>query len=142
MVLGGVVNTLCGLTGWPPEDTGNRAIDTYFLFAVAGSVCLMVCYLLVEVATVWFVVGPRFIPLHGGTDRVAGVGFPALGVLVIVTVLWFSVKDASGWSAAPLLGFYWCAAGLAVALAASRIARDVGMALAAELELPESVQVR
>lgn len=142
VVLGGVVNTLCGLTGWPPEDTGNRAIDTYFLFAVAGSVCLMVCYLLVEVATVWFVVGPRFIPLHGGTDRVAGVGFPALGVLVIVTVLWFSVKDASGWSAAPLLGFYWCTAGLAVALAASRIAREVGMALAAELELPESVQVR
>ena len=39
---------ICGAFGWPDMGTGNPAIDTYFLFAVAGSVCLMVCYLLVE----------------------------------------------------------------------------------------------
>lgn len=142
VVIGLVVNVLCGLSGWPVADTGNRAIDTYFVFAVAGSVCLMVCYLLVEVAAIWFVAAPRFAPMHGGVARATGVGLPAVGVLVIVAVLWFSVKDASGWTAAPLLGFYWCAIGLAVALAASRLAREVGVALAAELELPASVQVR
>ncbi len=102
----------------------------------------MVCYLLVEVAAIWFVASPRFTPIHGGVARPTGVGLPAVGVLVIVVVLWFSVKDANGLTAAPLLGFYWCAIGLAVAIAASRLAREVGVALAAELELPTNVQVR
>lgn len=135
-----VANVLCDITGWPPADTGNRAIDTYFVFAVAGSVCLMVCYLLVEVATVWFVSAPRFTALHGGTARVTGMGLPTLGAVVIVAVLWFSVKDSVGWAAAPLLGLYWCAIGLVIALAATRIAKEVGAALAAELELPAAIQ--
>ena len=46
--------------GWPDMGTGNDAINTYFLFAVAGSVCLMVCYLLVEIAAAWFVGAPKF----------------------------------------------------------------------------------
>ena len=129
------VNLICGATGWPVADTGNRAIDTYFLFALAGSVCLMVCYLLVEVAAAWFVSAPKFAPVHGGTGKVAGVILPALGVMVIVVVLWFSVKDAISWLAAPFLGLYWCAIGLSIALGASRIARQVGQALAAELDL-------
>jgi amino acid transporter len=126
----------CAATGWPPGSTGNRAIDTYFLFAVAGSVCLMLCYLLVEVAAAWFVGAPRFIPIHGGAGRLPGILLPTAGSVVILTVVWFSLKDASGWSAAPLLGLYWCAVGLVIALAASRVAGRVGAALAAELELP------
>lgn len=136
VVLGVLFNVLCGLTGWPPADTGDRAIDTYFVFAVAGSVCLMVCYLLVEVAAVWFVSAPRFVAVHGGTARLTGVSLPSIGAVVIVAVLWFSVKDAVGWEAAPLLGLYWCAIGLVVALGASGIARRVGAALTAELGLP------
>ena len=136
VALGVLVNALCGLTGWPPAETGDRAIDTYFVFAVAGSVCLMVCYLLVEVATVWFVSAPRFIAVHGGTARLSGVGLPSIGAAVIVAVLWFSVKDSIGLAAAPLLGLYWCAIGLVIALGASGIAKGVGAALAAELEMP------
>src|SRR3954452_6572577 len=49
------VDLICGAVGWPDMGTGNAAIDTYFLFAIAGSVCLMVCYLLVEIAAAWFV---------------------------------------------------------------------------------------
>lgn len=131
-----LANTVCWLTGWPVADTGNPAIDTYFLFAVAGSVCLMVCYLLVEIAAMWFVGAPRFIVVHGGAGRAAGLILPAAGAVVIVAVLWFSVKDATVWSAPPLLGLYWCALGLAVALAASRIARKVGASLAAEVGWP------
>lgn len=127
------VDVVCGLVGWPPADTGNPAIDTYFLFAVAGSVCLMVCYLLVEVATVWFVGAPRFGALHSGAGRRLGVVLPALGAVMILVVLWFSVKDSSGPAAPPLLGIYWCAIGLVSALAASGIAGRVGSALATEL---------
>ena len=74
--------------------TGNDAIDTYFLFAVAGSVCLMVCYLLVEIAAAWFVGAPKFLSVHGGKGKVPGLVLPLLGAVVIVVVLWFNVKDA------------------------------------------------
>jgi hypothetical protein len=115
--------------------TGNDAIDTYFLFAVAGSVCLMVCYLLVEIAAAWFVGSPKFLSVHGGKGKVPGIVLPLLGALVIVVVLWFNVKVAETWSAAPLLGLYWCLVGLVIAIAASGIAKRVGQSLSAELNL-------
>lgn len=135
-----VVNVICWRTGWPVGDTGDAAIDAYFLFAVAGSVCLMVCYLLVEIAAMWFVGAPRFTVVHGGAARTAGLLLPAAGAVVIVAVLWFSVKDAVGLLAPPLLGLYWCAIGLAIAVAVSGVAHRVGAALAAEVGL--SAQVR
>ncbi|MFN8072195.1 MAG: APC family permease [Mycobacterium sp.] len=138
--LAAAVNTICWLTGWPVADTGNPAIDTYFLFAVAGSVCLMVCYLLVEIAAMWFVGASRFTPVHGGVGKTAGLLLPALGAVFIVAVLWFSVKDSTTWLAPPILGLYWCAIGVAVAVAASRVARQVGAALAAEVGLPSEVR--
>jgi amino acid transporter len=130
-----VVDLICGAVDWPDMGTGNDAIDTYFLFAVAGSVCLMVCYLLVEIAAAWFVGSPKFLSVHGGKGKVPGIVLPLLGALVIVVVLWFNVKVAETWSAAPLLGLYWCLVGLVVAIAASGIAKRVGQSLSAELNL-------
>jgi amino acid transporter len=140
VALAAVVNVICWLTGWPPADTGDAAIDTYFLFAVAGSVCLMVCYLLIEIAAMWFVGAPRFLVVHGGHGRISGVLLPAAGAAVILAVLWFSVKDAVGLLAPPLLGLYWCAGGLVIAVAASKIAARVGAALAAEVGLAPTAQ--
>jgi hypothetical protein len=130
-----VVDLICGALGWPDMGTGNPAINTYFLFAVAGSVCLMVCYLLVEIAAAWFTTAPKFVRVHGGKGKVLGLLLPVLGALVIAVVLWFNVKDATEWSAAPLLGLYWCAVGLVIAIAASRIAKRVGESLTRELDL-------
>ena len=96
-----VVDLLCGAFRWPDMGTGNPAIDTYFLFAVAGSVCLMVCYLLVELAAAWFVGAPKFVRVHGGGGKVLGLALPLLGAVVIAVVLWFNVKDATEWTAAP-----------------------------------------
>lgn len=132
-----VVDLLCGAFRWPDMGTGNPAIDTYFLFAVAGSVCLMVCYLLVELAAAWFVGAPKFVRIHGGGGRVLGLALPLLGAVVIAVILWFNVKDATEWTAAPLLGLYWCAVGLVIALAASGIAKRVGASLSAELATKE-----
>ena len=125
-------------TGWPAASSGEAGTpnDTYLLFAVAGSACLMVAYFMVEVAAVVFVTAPRFRPVHGGRGAVLGTGLPALGALVIAVVLWFNVKDAETWDTAPLLGLYWVVLGLVVALAASRVAARVGSSLAEELELP------
>jgi hypothetical protein len=120
--------------------TGNDAINTYFLFAIAGSVCLMVCYLLVEIAAAWFVGSPKFLDVHGGKGKVPGLVLPLLGALVIVVVLWFNVKDAETWSAAPLLGLYWCLVGLVIAIAASGIAKRVGESLSAELNLKPALR--
>ena len=130
-----VVDLVCGALGWPDMGTGDAAINTYFLFAIAGSVCLMVCYLLVELAAAWFVGSPKFLGVHGGKGKVPGLVLPLLGAVVIVVVLWFNVKDAETWSAAPLLGLYWCLIGLVIALAASSIAKRVGESLATELDL-------
>jgi amino acid transporter len=130
-----VVDLVCGALKWPDMGTGNPAIDTYFLFAVAGSVCLMVCYLLVELAAAWFTSAPKFARIHGGKGKVLGLLLPLLGAVVIAVVLWFNVKDAETWSAAPLLGIYWCLIGLVIAIAASRIAKRVGESLSRELDL-------
>lgn len=127
------VNLVCGVMGWPAADTGDRALDTYFVFATAGSVCLMVCYLLVEVAAAWFCGAPRFLPVHAGAGRITGVILPVAGAVVIGVVLWFSVKDSDGWLAAPLLGAYWCTTGLVISLSASGRTQRIGSALAAEV---------
>lgn len=136
VVVGIVANLISSFTGWPVMGTGNPSIDSYFLFAVAGSVCLMVAYFMVEIASLWFTANRRFDIIHGGTGRVLGIVLPALGAVLIAVVLFFNVKDADTPAAAPLLGLYWCALGLVLALAASRIATQVGRALTRELELP------
>ena len=134
-----VVDLICGALGWPDMGTGNDAIDTYFLFAVAGSVCLMVCYLLVEIAAAWFVGAPKFAGVHGGQGKIFGLALPLLGAVVIAVVLWFNVKDAETWVDAPLLGLYWCVIGLVIALAASGTAKQVGESLTAELALTPAI---
>ena len=65
----------------------------------------------------------------------ASSGRVAMFAVAIAVVLWFNVKDATEWSAAPLLGLYWCAIGLVIAIAASRIAKRVGESLTRELDL-------
>lgn len=131
-----ITGLLCAVTGWPVMGTNNPAIDTYFLFAVAGAVCLMVAYFMVEVAAMWFTGHKKFDLIHGGRGRFLGVLLPALGALVIGVVLWFNVKDAKSPVDAPLLGLYWCALGLVLAVAASRTAAKVGAALTKEMDLP------
>ncbi len=125
-----------GCTGWPPAITGNPAIDTYFLFAVAGSVCLMVCYLLVEIAAMWFVGAPRFTVgarRDGESGRIWCCRPPAR--LVIVAVLWFSVKDSADLVRTADARLVLVRNGSGHRDRRVRIAKRVGAALAAEVGL-------
>ena len=131
-----VVDLICGAIGWPDMGTGNAAIDTYFLFAVAGSVCLMVCYLLVEIAAAWFVGAPKFLAVHGGTGKVPGLVLPAAGSGRDRRPCCGSTsRTPTAGRPRPLLGLYWCALGLVIAIALSGIAKRVGESLAVELDL-------
>lgn len=138
LVLGITVVTLliCAATGWPVMGTEDAAIDAYFYFAVAGVVCLMVAYFMVEVAAVYFVNSSRFNSIHGSKGRFLGTVIPILGAVLIAIILWFNVKDSTDPFTPGLAGLYWVAAGLILAIAASRIAKRVGESLARELLIP------
>jgi amino acid transporter len=126
-----VVNVASWATGWPEMGTGNSAIDSYFLFAVAGAVCLMVTYLMVEAAAI------RFVGSRGSTEPglVPGIVLPLIGLVVIVVVLFYNIKDQTSiFSAPPYIAMAWVAVGLIVATTASRLTRRIGQALSAELE--------
>jgi len=125
--VGVAVNLVCWLAGWPVMGTGNAAIDTYFFFAVVGSVNLLFVYLLVEVAVI--------VAARKGlvSVPVAELVVPALGALLIVVVIVYNVKDATGVSPA-FVSLAWVAVGAVVALVARRLTARIGQSLTHELD--------
>jgi amino acid transporter len=124
--LGIVVNLVTWLTGWPVMGTGDAAIDAYFFFAVVGATCLLFAYLLVEVAV--------FAAWRRGqiSIRAGELVLPALGAVFILVVIFYNVKDASGFSPA-FVALGWVALGLLVALLAAGLAQRIGASLTREL---------
>jgi amino acid transporter len=103
-----LVDAVCYVTGYPAGSGADPAIDTFFFFGIVGALCLMMVYLLVEVGTIRLI-------LTGG----AGIAwwetlFPALGVLALIAVFYFSLAEQSGPLAAPTLAAAWCVLGLAM----------------------------
>jgi amino acid transporter len=103
-----LVAAVCYVTGYPASSGADPAIDTFFYFGVAGALCLMTVYLLVEIGTIRLI-------LRGG----AGIAwwetlFPALGVLALIAVFYFNLVQQSGPLAAPTLAAAWCVLGLAM----------------------------
>jgi amino acid transporter len=107
--------------------TGDAALDSYFYFAIVGTVCLMFTYLMVEVGVIRFI----------ATGRVAipryEIVVPILGVGVIATAFYFNVKGQDSLLNSPYVAFAWCAVGLIIVLAAPGLARRIGTTLTAEL---------
>ena len=132
VVVAVVVSAVSGST---LSTTGSAATSTYFVFGVAGSVCLMICYLLVELAALWFTAAPRFAAVHAGgrtRGRSGAAGRRCDGDHRRRVVQREGCRD---WRDPPMLGLYWCALGAVIALGASGIAGRVGQSLAAEVEL-------
>lgn len=122
-----VVNLLSYLTGWPVMGTGDAGLDSYFYFAVGGATCLLVVYLLVEVAV--------FAAWRRGriTIRPVELIAPAIGGIFILIVLWYGVKDQTGVSPA-YVALAWALVGIIIALAAPKLAARIGRSLAKELD--------
>lgn len=122
-----VVNLFSWATGWPDMGTGDAAIDSYFFFAVVGATCLLFAYFLVEVAV--FAAWRRGVVALNPLE----LAVPTLGGLFIILVIWFGVKDATGLSPA-FVALGWVAVGLAISVAAGRLAARIGASLRDELD--------
>lgn len=131
--VGVVVNLLSWLSGWPDMGTGNAAIDSYFFFAVVGSVCLLFVYLLMEIAVI--------VAWRKGKVKAAAweMVIPAAGALFILIVVFYNVKDATGISpAAVAIG--WVVLGAIITLAARGLSARIGRSLAEELDKADAEQ--
>ena len=125
-----IVDLIAYLTGRPNIGTGDLAIDAYFHFAIIGSVCLMVVYLMVEVGVTRLILsGQVAIPKWE-------LIIPLLGMAVIVTALYFNLVGPFDPFAAPVLALGWCVLGLLVTLCAPSMVRSIGNRLAGELGAP------
>jgi amino acid transporter len=129
-----VVNVICWGTGWPRLGTGIASLDSYIYFASAGVVALMLAYLLTEVAAIVFGTSARFRPEESTLARVVGLVLPALGIVVILTVLWYNVKGQHDpWISYGYLGIAWSVVGLAGALLARKAVQRMRVSLAQDL---------
>ncbi|GII23440.1 APC family permease [Planosporangium mesophilum] len=122
-----VVDFISWASDRPQLGTGDAALDSYFYFAIIGTVCLMFTYLMVEVGVIRFI----------ATGRVAipryEIVVPILGVGVIAAAFYFNVKGQDSLLNSPYIAFAWCAVGLIIVLAAPGLARRIGTTLTAEL---------
>lgn len=134
-----VINLLSWATRWPDMGTGNAALDSYIMFATTGAVCLMVAYLMVEVAAMYFLAARRFAAVTGRRGLVLGVGIPALGLVSILVVLYFNISGQSTVFSPPYFALAWLAVGLVVALAAKGLTARIGAHLADEIRFAEDV---
>jgi amino acid transporter len=129
-----VINLISWATGWPNMGTGNAAIDSYFYFAVAGAVALMIVYFMVEAAAIRFVSSRDFTARTGEKNIVLGEVLPAVGLAVIVIALYYNVKGQTDVFSSPVyLGFAWAAVGLIIALSIPGLSRRIGGHLTVEL---------
>jgi amino acid transporter len=130
-----VVNVIAWATGWPRLGTGISSLDTYIYFASAGVVALMLAYLLTEVAAIIYGTSARFRPAESTAARVAGLVLPSLGIVVILTVLWYNVKGQHDpWVSYGYLGLAWAVVGLVGALLARQAVQRMRTSLARDLE--------
>lgn len=125
--IGGVVMVSSWLTGWPVMGNGDPAMDAYYFYAVVGTTCLLVAYLLVGVA-VFAARWRKQIDLPA-----AGLLVPGLGCLFIAGVVYYTVKDSSGFAPA-YVAFGWVVGGVLVALLARNLTVKIGQSLTKELD--------
>ncbi|MFT3873897.1 MAG: APC family permease [Nocardioides sp.] len=125
--VGILVNLVSWLTGWPDMGTGDAAIDSYFFFAVVGSVCLLFAYLLVEIAV--FAADRRGLI----SVRPAELIVPGVGAVLILIVIFYNVKDASGFAPA-YVAIAWVVVGGIIATTAQGLTTRIGASLARELD--------
>ncbi|ADU72494.1 APC family permease [Pantoea sp. At-9b] len=134
LVLSLLIDVAAWLTGKPDMGTGNTAIDAYFYFAIIGSVCLMITYLMIEVGVM------NFITRMGQNIPKWELILPLLGIVIMVVSLYYNVVGQEELFSPALVAFYWCVAGMIIIISAPKLVRNIGLSLASEFVTPaESV---
>lgn len=126
LAVSAIVNLVSWATNKPNMGTGNPAIDSYFYFAIIGSVCLMLTYLMVQVGVIRFILK--------GQAKIAlwEMIFPILGIAVMVISLYYNILGQNSLLSPPFVAFAWCIVGLIIIVLAPGLARRIGQALTAE----------
>ncbi|WP_313685987.1 APC family permease [Pantoea sp.] len=130
LVVSLLVDVAAWLTGKPSMGTGNSAIDAYFYFAVIGSVCLMITYLMIELGVI------NFITRMGQNIPKWELLLPVLGIVIMVVSLYYNVVGQEDLFSPALVAFYWCIAGLIIIISAPRLVRNIGLSLSEEFSAP------
>ncbi|ROE48742.1 APC family permease [Klebsiella pneumoniae] len=130
LILSLLVDVVAWLSGKPAMGTGNSARDAYFYFAIIGSVCLMVAYLMIEIGVI------NFIARMGQNIPKWELIMPALGIVIMVMSLYFNVAGQEELFSPALVAFYWCIAGLITIISAPKLVRNIGLSLASEFATP------
>lgn len=132
-----VAAVLAYATSWPNLGTGSSALDAYTFYATAGAICLMVAYLMVEVAAVFFVSKKKFRHITAGENRWLGVTVPTLGSISIVVILYFNLQGQSVVVSPPVVAGAWLLVGLVIAVAARKLTVAIGKHLSEEIQLAD-----
>lgn len=133
-----VVAVSAFVTSWPNIGTGSSALDAYTFYATAGAVCLMVAYLMVEVAAIFFAVAEKFRHITASENRILGVAIPAIGSLAIIVILFFNLQGQSVLVSPPVVAGAWLFVGLVIAFAAQKLTVAIGKHLAEEIQLKDA----
>lgn len=128
-----VVDFLSWVTKKPDMGTGNSAIDSYFYFAIIGSVCLMIAYLMVEVGVI------KFILRIGNNIPKWELLLPLAGITIMLVSLYFNVVGQAELFSPPMVAFYWCILGLVCIISAPKLVRNIGQALSRDFTPPQPV---
>lgn len=121
-----VINFLSWLSGKPDMGTGSAALNSYFYYAIVGSICMMITYLMVEIGVIGLILrGQIKIPLWE-------LILPVLGIAIMVISIYFNLLGQGNILSPPVIGLIWVGVGLAIILLVPKLARRIGGMLTEE----------
>lgn len=130
-----VVNFLSWVSGKPDMGTGTSSLDSYFYFAIIGSICLMITYLMVQFGVIRFILSAK------AKIAIWEVIFPILGSAVMLVSLYFNFKGNSDLLSPPFVAVACCFIGLVIIILAPKLAQNIGHSLSKEFTETENQAV-
>lgn len=126
-----VVDTVVSRTGDSGVGAIDPAIDTFFYFGIAGAICIMLVYLLLEIGVIALIVTGR-----AGAAKWE-LAFPGLGTLGLLTALYCNLSGERTLFAPSVAAGIWCILGASAIICAPQRVRRTRLALADSLQVRE-----
>jgi len=123
-----LVVTAASAVPGPSVAGSDPAIATFFYFGIAGAICIMLVYLLLQIGVI------RLIVQGGDGGAKWELAFPALGGVALLTALYCNLYDQQSILAPPVVAGMWCAVGLFAVICAPQRVRRTSQALLASMQ--------